>query len=266
MHSKKYLILLSLVSTAIVATVVFKFGESKTIYVKNSGSSASPTQLANAENKIGDFSNTIIPLIKNPINITEDFAANLTRQIISKNDNIQVGDLLPGPGINMPDPNKIAEDFITSGLKTANDNILNIDPPNLTVSSGNSKTAIESYLTDIQKILNDNLKDGDSLLLILEDIQKNNGEGIEKLYPIISAHEAAASQIEAITVPSSLKDLMAEEVRMLKITANILKPLTNIEADPLATIAAIGQFKTAVDSWQSLQKKFDAFIQKLNRT
>ena len=53
----------------------------------------------------------------------------------------------------------MAENFIKDGLKKANENILNIKPPNLKISSDNSKAAVEYYLAEIQKILNDNLKD-----------------------------------------------------------------------------------------------------------
>ena len=165
----------------------------------------------------------------------------------------------------MPDPNKIAEEFIKTGLKTANENILNIKPPQLQISEDNSKKATELYLTETQKILRDNLR-GEPLISILEEINKNNGQGIEKLLPIISAHEAAANQLEEIPVPSNVKDLMTEEVRLLRITANVLRALTNIENDPLGALAATKQFEVMLESWINLQNKFNAFIKILNQS
>ncbi|MFH0779884.1 MAG: hypothetical protein V1928_03425, partial [Parcubacteria group bacterium] len=88
--------------------------------------------------------------------------------------------------------------------------------------------------------------------------------GLEKLLPITSAHEAAANQLEKIPVPSDLRDLMTEEIRLLRITANILRALTNVETDPLGTIAATKQFEAILQNWKDLQDKSDAFIKKLN--
>jgi len=165
----------------------------------------------------------------------------------------------------MPDVNAMAEKFITDGLKQANENILNIKPPNLKISYDNSKTAIKNYLLEFQTILNNNLKTGGSLFSLLDEINKNKG-GLEKLLPIISAHEAAANQIEEKTVPSDLKDLVTEEIRLLRITANVLRALTDVENDPLGTIAATQQFGAVIESWQDLQKKFDGLTQKLNQS
>ena len=89
---------------------------------------------------------------------------------------------------------------------------------------------------------------------------------MEKLLPIISSHEAAANQLEEKPVPSDLKDLMTEEIRLLRITANILRALTNVESDPLGTIAATQQFGAVIENWQNLQERFDAFTKNLNKT
>lgn len=268
--TKKYLIIAFIISAG-VAFGVFSYAPmSRTIYIKNdtnyTASADNVIQATNSDGQMGDLSNTIIPPIKTSTNITEDLANAMTQQMIYINNNIKVGDLLPNPGVNMPDPNKIAQDFITNGLQKANENILNIEQSQLIVSSDNSKIAIGAYLANAQKIINDNLGSGDSLFSILDEINKNNGQGIEKLIPIISAHEAAAKQIEELPVPSSLKDLMTEEIRLLRITANVLRPLTNIENDPVATIAATGQYGVIMENWQNLQKKFNVFIEKLNNS
>ena len=78
--TKKYLIIAFVISAG-VAFGVFSFAPaSKTLYIKNSAS-----YLASAENKVGDLSNTIIPSINVPKNLTENFAATLTQDLISKN-------------------------------------------------------------------------------------------------------------------------------------------------------------------------------------
>ena len=252
MTSKKYLIIAFAVSAG-VAFGVFSFAPvSKTIYIKNNASF-----LASADVN----SNNIIPSITVPGNLTENFAKVLAQQIISDNsDNSEPKTNLPSQqGLAMPDVNAMAENFITDGLKQANKNILNIKALNLSVSYDNGKPAIENYLSEIQTIINNNLK-GQSLIGVLEEINANNGQGVEKLTPIINAHEIAASQIEEKPVPSGLKNLISEEIRLLRITANILKPLTNVEKDPLAAIAATQQFVVVIQNWQDLQNKFDAFI------
>jgi len=266
--TKKYLIIAFVISAG-VAFGVFSFAPaSKTLYIKNSASylaSADISQTANqTDNKIGDLSNTIIPSIKVPKNLTENFASLLTQELISKNQN-PATDSSGQPALAMPDVNAMAEKFITDGLKQANENILNIKPPNLKISYDNSKTAIKNYLLEFQTILNNNLKTGGSLFSLLDEINKNKG-GLEKLLPIISAHEAAANQIEEKTVPSDLKDLVTEEIRLLRITANVLRALTDVENDPLGTIAATQQFGAVIESWQDLQKKFDGLTQKLNQS
>lgn len=258
--TKKYLIIAFVISAG-VAFGVFLFAPvSKTLYIKNSA-----LYLASADNKIGNLSNNIIPKITVPENLTENFAGLLAKAIIDKNNQPKDSNSPAQPGLNMPDPNKIAEEFIKTGLKQANENILNIKPPEIKTSPDNNKEAIELYLTETQKIIKDNLK-GESLISVLEEINKNNGQGLEKLLPIISAHEAAASQIEEKPVPSDLKDLITGEIRMLRITANILRALTNVETDPIATIVAANQFSALIDSWKELQQKFDTFIKKLNQT
>ncbi len=258
--TKKYLIIAFVISAG-VAFGVFSFAPaSKTLYIKNSAS-----YLAAADNKIGDLSNTIIPSINAPKNITEDFAASLTQELISKNQN-PTTDSSGQPTLATPDVNAMAEQFITDGLKQANKNILKIELPNLKISYDNSKTAIGNYLSEVQTIINNNLKTGVSLFSVLDEINKNNGAGLEKLLPIVTAHEAAANQLEKIPVPSDLKDLMTEEIRLLRITANIFRALTNVENDPLGTIVATKQFEAILQNWQDLQNKIDLFIQKLNQS
>ena len=258
--TKKYLIIAFVISAG-VAFGVFSFAPaSKTLYIKNSAS-----YLASAENKVGDLSNTIIPSINVPKNLTENFAATLTQDLISKN-SVPKTDPSGQPALATPNVNAMAEKFITDGLKQANENILNIKAPDLKISYDNSETAIENYLSEIQTIINNNLKTDISLFSILDEINKNNGAGLEKLLPIISSHEAAANQLEEKPVPSDLKDLMTEEIRLLRITANVLRALTNVENDPLGTIAATQQFEAILQNWQDLQKKSDAFTKNLNKT
>ena len=264
--TKKYLIIAFVISAGVAFGVFLFAPASKTLYIKNSAlylASADIRQAANqANNKIGDLSNTIVPSIKVPENLTENFAGLLAKELIGKNNQPKDSQSSARPGLNMPDPNKIAEEFIKNGLKQANENILNIKLPEIKTSPDNSKEAIELYLTETQKILKDNLK-GEPLLSILEEINKNNGGGIEKLLPIMSAHEAAANQIEEKSVPSDLKDLMTEEIRLLRITANVLRALTNIENDPLGAIAATKQFEAILLNWSELQQKFNVFLKKL---
>ncbi len=256
---KKYLPIAFTISAGVAFGVFLFAPASKTLYIKNSDSF-----LASAENKIGDLSNTIIPPINVPKNITENFTASLTQELISKN-SIPTVDSSGQPALAMPDVNAMAEKFIADGLKQANENILNIAPLNIKISSDNSKEAIESYLTEAQKIIKDNLK-GEPVLSILEEINKNNGQGIEKLLPVINAHEITANQLEKIPVPSDLKDLMTEEIRLLRITANILRALTNVENDPLGTMVAAQQFGAIIQNWGELQAKFNNFIKKFNQT
>jgi len=256
--TKKYLIIAFVISAG-VAFGVFSFAPaSKTLYIKNSAS-----YLASAENKVGDLSNTIIPSINVPKNLTENFAATLTQDLISKN-SVPKTDPSGQPALATPNVNAMAEKFITDGLKQANENILNIKAPDLKISYDNSETAIENYLSEIQTIINNNLKTDVSLFSILDEINKNNGAGLEKLLPIISGHEAAANQLEEKPVPSNLKDLMTEEIRLLRITANILRALTSVETDPLGTIAATKQFEAILQNWQDLQNKFSAFTKNFN--
>ncbi|MDP3004443.1 MAG: hypothetical protein Q8N43_02995 [Candidatus Azambacteria bacterium] len=262
--TKKYLIIVFVISAG-VAFGVFLFAPvSKTLYIKNSASYLVSADINQAENKIGDLSNTIIPSIKVPKNLTENFVEILTKDLISKNQNPKT-DSSGQPALAAPDINAMTEKFITDGLKQANKNILNIKSPDLKISYDNGKTAIENYLSEAQTIINNNLKTGNSLFSVLDEINKNNGAGLEKLLPIISAHEAAANQLEKIPVPSDLKNLMTEEIRLLRITANVLRALTNVENDPLGTIAATRQFEAVIQSWGDIQKKSDIFIKKLNQ-
>ncbi len=265
--TKKYLIVAFVISAGVAFGVFLFAPTSKTLYIKNNASysaSADIHKTANqANNKIGDFSDTIIPKITVPENLTENFAGLLAKAIIDKNNQPKDDKSPAEPGLNMPDPNKIAEEFIKNGLMKANENILNIKPPEIKISPDNSKKAVELYLTETQKILKNNLK-GEPLLSILEEINKNNGQGLEKLLPIISAHEIAANQIEEKPAPSNIKGLISEEIQLLRITANVLRALTNIEDDPLGALAATRQFEVVLQNWQDLQKKFDLFIKNFN--
>ena len=263
----KIIIICGVLVSVVFGISIFDSGKT-TFYVKNS---APRLQLATihqklyqAEDRIGDLTNTIIPKIKVSDNLTKNFAELLAKDIINKNNQPKTGNDSTEPRLNVPDPNKITEEFIKNGLAKANENILNIKLPEIEILPNNSKEAIKLYWVDTQKIIKDNLN-GEPLLLILEEINKNNGEGLEKLLPIISAHEAAANQIEEIPVPNSLKDLMAEEIKLLRITANILRALTNIENDPLGGLAATKQFEAVVRSWLELQIKFSGFVEKLNK-
>ena len=265
---KKKIITIFAISAGIIFGIFLLSQNKKTFYIKNSAPHLSIANISQkvyqAEDKIGDLSNIIIPKISIPENLTENFAELLAKAIIDKNDKPRDSNSSGEQGLNMPDPNKIAEEFIKNGLVKANENILNIKTPEIKTSSDNSKEAVEIYLSETQKIIKDNLK-GEPLLSILEEINKNNGQGLEKLFPIISAHEIAANQIEEKPMPSSIKDLMTEEIRMLRITANVLRALTNVETDPLGTIAAIRQFASMLEGWVNLQDEFDAFIKKLNQ-
>jgi len=160
----------------------------------------------------------------------------------------------------MPDVSAMAENFIKNGLTKANENILNIQQPNLKVSYDNSEMTTARYLAEFQIILNNNLKNSASLFSVLDEINKNNGAGLEKILPIISAHETSANQLEEKSVPSDLKNLMTEEIRLLRITANILRAITNVETDPLGAMAATKQFEAILQNWQDLQKKLNSFI------
>lgn len=259
---------LSIISFFVVTAGFFLFSKNnKTIYIKNSEphlAIANIKQFYQAEDKIGDLSNTIIPKIIVPDNLTENFANLLAKEIIGKNNQPKNSDSSSQQRLNVPDPNKITEEFIKGGLKTANENILNIKSPDIKISPDNSKENIILYLTDTQKIIKDNLK-GEPILSVLEGINKNNGQGLEKLLPIISAHEITANQIEEHQVPRDLNDLMAEEVRLLRMTANVLRVITKIEEDPLGAITATKQFEIVVQEWGNLQLKFNNFTQKLNR-
>ncbi len=256
-----------------VAFGVFAFAPaSQTIYVKNGGAnysaSADASKPVNTDGnasagQIGDLSNNIIPSIRATQNITDNFAAALTRELISKNSTPQTDPASNQPALNMPSADSIAQKFVADGLNQANQNILNITQPNLIVSNDNNKAAIEKYLADAQTVINDNLKNSGNLFDLLNEINQNNGAGKEKLAPIAAAHEAAADQLEKIPVPSKLKDLMAEEIRLLRITANILKELVNIDSDPLGGLAATKQFEAVMQNWNDLQNKFNALIGKL---
>lgn len=266
---KKNFIIISAILFGIAFGLFLFTPVSKTFYIKNSAPSLfavnTNQKIYQAEDKIGNLSNNIMPSVKIPENLTRNFAGLLAKAIIDNNGQPKDGGLSAQPGLNMPDPNKIAEEFIKNGIKTANENILDIKTPEIKTLPDNSKKAIESYLIEIQKIIKDNLN-GEPLLLILDEINRNNGRGLEKLLPVISAHEITANQIEDIPAPSSLKNLIAEEIRMLRVTANVLRALTNVETDPIATIIAAKQFSAVINNWKELQQKFDVLVKKLNQT
>lgn len=267
--NKKYVTVSAIVFAAVVFWVFLSSAGNKTLYIKNNKRQLPIVnihqKLYQAEDKIGDISNTIIPKINIPENITKDFAGLLAKAIIDKNNQPKDDKLPAQPSLNVPDPSKIAEEFITSGLAKANENILNIKPPEIKTSTNNSKETIKLYLTETQKILKDNLN-GEQLLSILEEINKNNGQGLSKLLSVISAHESAANQIEKKQAPSDLKNLITEEIRLLRITANILRALTNIENDPLGALAATKQFEAILPNWSELQQRFDSFTKKINKS
>ena len=265
MMNKKYLIIFA-ISAGIIFGIFALAPAPKTFYIKNDApylpSAALTRPVYPADEKIGNLN---IPSIKVPENITENLAKILGQEIINKNDGPQAGLYLPGPGVNVPDPDAIAAQFIKDGLKKANGNILDIAPINLKTSPDNSESAITSYIVATQKIINDGLEPkGSNLIAVLEEINANSGAGSEKLILIASSYEAGANEIEKNTVPSTMKNLMAEDIRLLRITANVLKAIVKVESDPLATIAAIGQFDALIKSWIDLQGKFDAFTNKLN--
>lgn len=269
--NKKYLILFSISFIVVIfAVFLFKSG-SKTLYIKNSASQLSTIsinqKLYQAEDRIGDLSNTIIPKIIVPENLTKNLAGLLAKEIISKNNQPKDSESSDEQGLDVPNPSKIAGDFIKNGLKTANENILNIKPFQLVISQDNSKTAIEAYILETKIIIKENLDTKKfNLFEILNNLNENNGAGfVEKLTPVIIAHEETANKLLEIPVPVDLKELMTEEIQLLRITANIFKAIVNVEEDPLATITAIKQFDAIVQNWLDLQKKFDNFTQKLNK-
>ncbi|KKS44715.1 hypothetical protein A2567_03090 [Candidatus Azambacteria bacterium RIFOXYD1_FULL_42_11] len=272
--TKKYLTIAFVISAG-VAFGVFSFAPaSKTFYIRNEANflaSAIESQSINpADNKIGDLSNNIIPKIKTPKNLTSEFVESLVGDIISKNakvSNVREESPSEEQALLMPDPEAIAKEFIQSGINQAHKNIVANTEPNLKLSAYNDKESIASYLAEIQAIINNNLKDsGAALLNILVEAEKNDGRGIERLVPIITSYEIAANQIEGKLVPSSLENLMANEVRLLRVTANVLRALINTEADPLGTITAAKQFGLIMKDWQKLQERFDVFIKNLNKT
>ncbi len=132
MAPKKYLATAFVISAG-VAFGVFMFAPvSKTLYIKNSNS-----YFAAAENKIGDLADNIIPPINIPKNITENFAAMLTKDLIAENSEPRTENPAAEVGLSVPDPNAMAQKFIQDGLKQANENILNIKPPSFKTSADN---------------------------------------------------------------------------------------------------------------------------------
>ena len=94
--TKKYLIIAFVISAGVTFGVFTFAPVSKTLYIKNNApylASADIQQIASqTENKIGDLTNTIVPSIKISKNLTENFAAALTQDLISKNSNLKTGD------------------------------------------------------------------------------------------------------------------------------------------------------------------------------
>lgn len=270
--TKKYLIIAFVVSAG-VAFGVFSFAPaSKMIYVKSN-----PQYLASADinqtinkvtEKISDLTNTSIPSINAPKNLTEDLGKVLIDKITAENSAENLGvseDSLPKiSGLAVPNVDDVAKEYITNGLQQANKNILNIKSPKLKISSDNSRLAIKKYSLEFKSILENNLKSQPPLFSVLDELSKNNGAEMGKLLPIISAYETIANQLEEITVPSDLKDLITEEIRLARITANLLRALTNVENDPLGTLVAIKQFEIILQNWEELQAEFNAFAKKIN--
>ena len=124
--AKKYLIIAFVISAGVAFGVFLFAPASKTLYIKNSAlylASADISQTTSqAEDKIGDLTKTIIPSIKVPKNLTEDFAGVLAQELVSKNSELTT-DVSGQPALAMPDVNAMAEKFITDGLKQANENI-----------------------------------------------------------------------------------------------------------------------------------------------
>lgn len=271
---KNYLTIAFVISSGVAFGIFMLAPASKTFYIRNEANflaSAVESQLINpVDNKIGDLSNNIIPKINITKNLTYELAESLVGDIISKNAKIpNVRDKNPSQeqALVMPNPETIAEEFIRNGINQAQKNIIANTEPNLKISAYNDKELIASYLSEIQAIVNNNLKDNSATLInILANAEKNNGEEIGGLLPIITSYEITANQIEKKLVPSSLKNLIADEVRLLRVTANVLKALINTEADPLGTITAAKQFGLVMKDWQKLQEKFNVFIKNLNKT
>lgn len=269
---KRYLIISVITFVAVIFGFFLFSSDNKTYYIKNNAPSlrvASIHQnLYQAEDRIGDLTNNIIPSIVVPENLTKNFAGLLAKEIIGNNNQPINSESPDEPGLNVPSPNKIAQDFIANGLKTANENILNIKPVQLTISQDNSKDAIKAYLSQANIIIKENLDTQKiNLFDILNGLNENDGAGfVEKLTPVIIAHEQTANKLLEKPVPADLKELMTEEIRLLRITANIFKAIINVEEDPLGTITAIKQFDEIVKNWGELQQKFNQFTQKLNKT
>ncbi len=271
-QDKRYLIVSAIIFVVVTLGIFLLGSDNQTFYIKNNSSRLPVISINHniyqAEDKIGDLTNTIIPEIKLPENLTEKFNQLLAKEIIDKNNKPKDGTSPAEQGLTVPQPNKIAEEFIKNGLKKANENILNIKQIQLTVSQDNSKNAIRAYLLEAQVIIKENLDAKKiNLLEVLNDLNANNGVGfVEKLSPIIIAHETTANKLEEKPIPADLEKLVTEEIRLLRITANIFKAIIDVENDPLATITAIKQFDEIVKNWGDLQKKFDLFIQTLNKT
>ncbi len=264
MIKKNFIIIFVILAGAVFGIFLFGSGK-KVFYVKNDFSGNSNVYSAAIADKPVETEFPDVPKIAK--NLTSDLAQKLGQKIINENSSeltVKTTGEPAGDGLIVPNPEAIAEEFIKNGLKQASENILNIAPIQLKISSDNNKETVTAYLLEIKNIINSNLT-GVSLLDLLEEINKNNGQGVEKLLPIISAHEVAANQIEAVPIPSDLKNLITEEIRLLRITANVLRPFLNIENDPLAVIAATQQFGIIVGNWNDLQNKFNVFIQKLNQ-
>ena len=154
---KRYLI----ISVITLIAVIFGFflfnSDNKTYYIKNNTPSlrvASIHQnLYQAEDRIGDLTNNIIPSIVVPENLTKNFAGLLAKEIISNNNQPIDSDSPDEPGLNVPSPNEITQDFIANGLKTANENIINIKTVQLTISQDNSKNAIKINIKQAKIII-----------------------------------------------------------------------------------------------------------------
>ena len=120
MNKKNFIIIFAVLFGITFGIFMFDSGKT-TFYVRNGAPSlriASIDQnLYQAEERIGNLQNNIIPSVKIPENLTENFAKFLAQEIISKNNQPKDGNAPAEPSLSMPDISKITEEFITNGLK-----------------------------------------------------------------------------------------------------------------------------------------------------
>ncbi len=222
----------------------------------------------NSENAVSDapdskIQNSAVP--QAPKNLTNELAGFISGAIIAQNSGEKTKNA-PDESWEMPRIDSMISQFFTKGLKQAGTDILDVASPSLTLSSDNSSPAVNRYIKEAADIMGGLKINGESPEDIIAAISRSGGQNPEKLYSLIAAFEAAADELEAKPVPSYLKNFIAEKIKILRITANILKALANIQSDPLAAAFAAKQFETVFEQDRNLQKKFDVFIKNLNRT